>query len=167
VSTSTQGQAEYEIWRAAIPDWVCNVPGGDWADLPDAVKAGFAALAARDPHAEDAPPEVQFAPCPVEGHDGSHMQWRSGQWTCGHVLANSMVLGGVMEPHAEDGKTGAQLARDRLVGALQEFYLWIKPDHTQGITVFKVFGTVDDPELVADTLLAQLSANAAHADNDD
>jgi hypothetical protein len=41
------GQAVYEIWRAAVPDWVCNVPGGRWEDLPDSVRGGFDAVAAQ------------------------------------------------------------------------------------------------------------------------
>jgi|GEM_PF-1709655 len=41
------GQAVYEIWRAAIPDWVCNVPGGPWEGLPETVRAGFNAIAAQ------------------------------------------------------------------------------------------------------------------------
>jgi hypothetical protein len=43
------GKAVYEAWRAAVPDLVCNVPGGPWEDLPETVQAGFNALAAREP----------------------------------------------------------------------------------------------------------------------
>jgi hypothetical protein len=41
------GQAVYETWRAATPDWVCNVPGGPWEGLPETVRAGFDAIAAQ------------------------------------------------------------------------------------------------------------------------
>lgn len=40
------GKAVYELWRAAVPDVVCNVPGGPWEDLPVTVQAGFDAVAA-------------------------------------------------------------------------------------------------------------------------
>lgn len=42
------GKAAYEVWRAAVPDVVCNVPGGAWEDLPVTVQAGFNAIAAQD-----------------------------------------------------------------------------------------------------------------------
>jgi hypothetical protein len=55
-----------------------------------------------------------------------------------------------------------KVTRERVVAALQEFHLWIRPDHTQNIEASGVFGAVKDPELVADALLSQVSANAAH-----
>lgn len=48
------GQAEYETWRDAVPDYVCNVPAGPWDELPPTIQAGFAALAAREPRAASA-----------------------------------------------------------------------------------------------------------------
>lgn len=48
-TAATPGQAEYEAFRGAIPDWVCNVPGGKWEDLPETVRNGFAAIAAQEP----------------------------------------------------------------------------------------------------------------------
>lgn len=54
------------------------------------------------------------------------------------------------------------VTREQLRGALEEFHLWLTPDRTQIVEASKVFGTVHDPELVADSLLSQLSANAAH-----
>jgi hypothetical protein len=50
VNAETSGQAVYEVWRAAIPDFVCNVPAGKWEDLPETVRAGFDAVAAQEPH---------------------------------------------------------------------------------------------------------------------
>lgn len=41
------GQEVYEVWRAAVPDFVCNVPGGPWDELSKAVQAGFDAIAAQ------------------------------------------------------------------------------------------------------------------------
>jgi hypothetical protein len=56
--SATTGRAVYEVWRAAIPNWVCNVPGGEWEDLAEPVQAGFAAIAAREPGAADDLAEV-------------------------------------------------------------------------------------------------------------
>lgn len=41
------GQEAYEAWRAAVPEFVCNVPGGPWDELSKAVRAGFDAIAAQ------------------------------------------------------------------------------------------------------------------------
>lgn len=46
----TPGHAVYETWRAAVPEFVCNVPGGPWDELSPAVRAGFDAIAAQQPH---------------------------------------------------------------------------------------------------------------------
>jgi hypothetical protein len=49
VSAPTPGQAAYEAFRSAVPDWVCNVPAGPWDELSPAVQAGFDAIAAQEP----------------------------------------------------------------------------------------------------------------------
>jgi hypothetical protein len=43
------GQEAYETWRAAVPEYVCNVPAGKWDDLPPTIRAGFDAIAAQEP----------------------------------------------------------------------------------------------------------------------
>jgi hypothetical protein len=55
VSAATPGQAAYEVWRAAVPEIVCNVPAGKWEDLPETIRAGFDAIVAREPHAAPDP----------------------------------------------------------------------------------------------------------------
>jgi hypothetical protein len=49
VTAPATGQAAYEAWRAAVPDYVCNVPAGPWEDLPKTIRAGFDAIAAQQP----------------------------------------------------------------------------------------------------------------------
>lgn len=46
-SAAEPGQAAYETWRAAVPDFVCNVPVGPWDELSPHVRAGFNAITAR------------------------------------------------------------------------------------------------------------------------
>jgi len=96
------GQAEYETWRAAIPDWVCNVPGGEWEDLPDTVKSGFAALAAREP---------QSAPGPCPGCESLRRQHAE---TCGEV---GMLAGALTEIRDNEHPYGSY-ARDKARAAL-------------------------------------------------
>jgi hypothetical protein len=55
VTAATRGQAAYETWRAAVPEFVCNVPAGPWDELSPAIRAGFDAIAAQESHAS---PEV-------------------------------------------------------------------------------------------------------------
>ena len=54
MSKHQDGQALYEVWRAAVPDYVCNVPAGPWGDLPETIQAGFSAVAAQEPKAAPA-----------------------------------------------------------------------------------------------------------------
>lgn len=62
------GQEAYEAWRAAVPEFVCNVPGGPWDELSKAVRAGFDAIAARQ------------QPAPTS--DDVHVDWHMtpGEW---------------------------------------------------------------------------------------
>lgn len=55
------GQEAYEIWRAAVPDFVCNVPGGPWDELSKAARAGFDAIAAQQPQPAPAVLERKLA----------------------------------------------------------------------------------------------------------
>jgi hypothetical protein len=57
VTAATPGQAVYEVWRAAVPEIVCNVPAGKWEDLPGTVRGGFDAIAAQQP--QPAPGDVR------------------------------------------------------------------------------------------------------------
>jgi hypothetical protein len=100
---ATPGQAAYEAFRSAVPDWVCNVPAGPWDELSPAVQAGFDAIAAQEPHAAEV--EAAFAggmrvrtgPCTVEAHDREHFQVRTnGHWLCGHLLASVLAVQGIV-----------------------------------------------------------------------
>jgi hypothetical protein len=115
VSAATPG---YEVWRAAVPDFVCNVPGGEWEELPETIRAGFDAIAARETHAAaelgehghaewphwaegesyafKAGMRVRTALCPVPLHHGDHFQVRAPGWTCGLALAATLVNAGVI-----------------------------------------------------------------------
>lgn len=48
MSGQPPGRTQYEVFRAAVPDYVCNVPAGPWEELPPTIQAGFAALAAQE-----------------------------------------------------------------------------------------------------------------------
>lgn len=52
---TASGRAAYEVWRAAVPDYVCNVPAGPWEDLPETIQAGFNAIAAQERPAASEP----------------------------------------------------------------------------------------------------------------
>jgi hypothetical protein len=136
VTAATPGQADVYVtydgdthWLACFKDEPDSEsgdvihpisPGDSWDTLTAKVREHRAehGCAAQEPHAV---PEVQFAPCPVDGHDGSHMQWRSGQWTCGHVLANSLVLAGILpvpEPQPAPELAAARNASDLEVASI-------------------------------------------------
>ena len=67
----------------------------------------------KDAPAPDAAPEVQVSPCPVETHEGEHVQVRThGHWMCGHLLADLLGANGIPPSLAAD--------RDRLAGELTE-----------------------------------------------
>ena len=42
------GEEAWEAYRAAIPEWVCNVPAGPYAELSPALRQGFEAIASRE-----------------------------------------------------------------------------------------------------------------------
>lgn len=97
-----QAKQDYEAfirwWEAkGYPDGISL----DFSDARDAFASGM--RAARAPAAE-----VRRAPCPVAGHDGEHFQWRAGDWVCGHVLAASLALAGVIPPPEPLGTQTAQ-----------------------------------------------------------
>jgi len=73
--TAASGRAVYEAWRGAIPDYLCNVPGGDWEDLPPAVRAAFDAIAAQEPGGD-------LAVTRSVGPDDVHVDWHMtpGEW---------------------------------------------------------------------------------------
>jgi len=109
VSAGTPGQAKQPAWLVTDFDGYWKAQDYDacaafgQADLADAFEAGMQAqrdLAAREPQPapERFAAEVRRAPCPVAGHDGEHFQWRTGDWVCGHVLAASLALAGIVPP---------------------------------------------------------------------
>jgi hypothetical protein len=103
VTAVTPGQAAYEAFRSAVPDWVCNVPAGPWDELSPAIQAGFDAIAAQEPSAAEVEAafaggmRVRTAPCTVEAHDREHFQVRTnGHWLCGHLLASVLAVQGIV-----------------------------------------------------------------------
>jgi hypothetical protein len=101
--TGAPGQAAYEAFRSAVPDWVCNVPAGPWDELSPAIQAGFDAIAAQEPSAAEVEAafaggmRVRTAPCTVEAHDREHFQVRTnGHWLCGHLLASVLAVQGIV-----------------------------------------------------------------------
>lgn len=60
-SAPCSGRAAYEVWRAAVPDYVCNVPAGPWEELPETIQAGFNAVAVQEPQPAPGAPALREA----------------------------------------------------------------------------------------------------------
>jgi hypothetical protein len=80
-------------------------------------------------------PEVQLAPCPVEGHDAEHFQVRTHEhWMCGHLLADALAANGIPPVLAGD--------RDRLADELEQARAQIRNYSGNQVTYLSVIGQV-------------------------
>jgi hypothetical protein len=124
VTAETAGQAAYEAFRSAVPDWVCNVPAGPWDELSPAIRAGFDAIAAQEPHAA---PECDDSgdDCPAHGEPHAAPGVTSPHGAAGTPLSDylrergrpgvaDMIedaerdLDAAREPHAAPGPAGCE-----------------------------------------------------------
>lgn len=120
--TATPGQALHARYVDAMDSQGVGIDDWDVLDEHDHIAWEAIALpplpekwaAAREPHAAPEP-EARIAPCPVDTHDGDHIQLRTGEhWLCAIMLTGMLVsLDVIADPAPDVTKLRAELDEEQ------------------------------------------------------